>query len=197
VTTLVLMLVLGAALLAWMLLALLRGVPQPTAPSAFGRLAQVVPLPGLSFACPHRLFDPADCDAARASGTPEFLVTAVRNERRRLALLWLRLLRDDVRTLWQLRRTMAAYGSSAGAMGEFRLALSGFAAIALIQLLRFAVSTLGPFQAAAFCSASRSRVEAIWQVCAGLFGRIPAAQVAEFERAWAAAMPSPQAALLR
>jgi hypothetical protein len=194
---LLLMLVLGVVLLAWMLAALLRGLPQPAPPATFGRLARVVPLPGLNFACPERLFDAADYQAVRASGSSTMLVHAVRAERRRLALLWLRLLRDDVDTLWRLRRTMAAYGSSAGAIGELRLALAGIAATGLIHILRLAVVLAGPFQAASLCRAGRNRVESIWQACAGLFGRIPAEQAGEFERAWAAAVPSPQAALLR
>lgn len=191
-----LMLVLGAALLAWMLVMLLRGVPQPAAPATFGRLAQVVPLPGLSFACPDRLFDPADYQAVRATGAPAMLVNAVRNERRRLALLWLRLLRDDVQTLWRFRRLLAAHGASAGAAGELRLALSGLSALALIGLLRVLVSFAGPLWAASFCRAGRNRVELIWQACAGLFGRIPAQQAEAFARAWAASRPVTQAAFL-
>jgi hypothetical protein len=197
VSSLILMLVVGAALLAWMLVALLRGVPQALPAATFGRLAEVVPLPGLSFACPERLFDSADYAAVRASGSSTMLVHAVRAERRRLALLWLRLLRQDVHTLWRLRRTMAAYGASAGAIGELRLALAGTAAIGLIQLLRLAVVVAGPFQAASFCRASRNCVDAIWRACAGLWNRIPAEQAGAFERAWAAAIPSSPAALLR
>lgn len=195
-TLLLLMLVLGAALLASMLVLLLRGVPQAS-PAGCGRLAQFVPLPGLSFPCPERLFDSADYQAALVKGAPAFLAHAIRKERRRLALLWLRLLRDDVDTLWRLRRTMAAYGASAGAAAELRLALSGTTAMIMIGLLRLAVALAGPFPAASFCRTSRNRVEAIWQVCAGIFGRLPAERAPEFERAWAAALPSPQAALLR
>jgi hypothetical protein len=191
------MLVLGAVLLAWMLAALLRGVPQPVAPAAYGRLAQVVHLPGLSFAHPERLFDSADHRALVSNGAPVFLANAVREERRRLALLWLRLLRDDVNTLWRFRRMMAAHGSSAGAAGELRLALAGAAAIGLIYLLRLAVTAAGPFQTATICRASRNRVEMIWQACAGLFGRIPAEHAGEFERAWASAFPATQGAFSR
>ncbi len=196
-SSLVLMLVLGALLLAWMLATLLRGVPQPVTPAAYGRLAQVVPLPGLSFTCPERLFDPADYEAVVQKGAPAFLARAIKDERQRLALLWLRLLRADVRTLWTFRRVLAAHGSSAGAAGEFRLALAGIAAVSLISLLRFAVITAGPFQAASFFRTGRSRVEAIWQTCAGLFSRIPEGRAGEFERDWAAALPSTQAVFLR
>lgn len=194
---LLLMLVLGAALLASMLVLLLRGVPQPATPATFGRLAQMVPLPGLSFACPERLFDSADYQAALDNGAPAFLANAIREERRRLALLWLHLLREDVDTLWRLRRTLAACGASAGIAGELRLGLGGAAAMTLIHLLRLTVAVAGPFPAASFCRASRQRVEAIWQVCSGIFARLPAERAREFERAWAAALPSPQAALLR
>lgn len=191
---LVLMLVLGALLLAWMLAALLRGVPE--APATYGRMAQVVHLPGLNFACPERLFDPADYHAVRGNGAPPFVAGAVREERRRLALLWLRLIRSDVQTLWRFRRLLAAHGVSAGPAEELRTAAAGLAAVALINLLRLAVSVAGPFQAAAFFRASRNRVEVIWQTSAHLFGRIPAGQMEEFERAWAASIPSPQASLL-
>lgn len=196
-STLVLMLLLGALLLAWMLAMLLRGVPQPVAPAAYGRMAQVVPLPGLSFARPERLFDPADYQAVQQAAAPAFVANAVLEERRRLALLWLRLLRDDVNTLWRFRRLMAVHGSSAGAGGEFRLALAGLSAVALIGALRVAVSVAGPFQAAAFCRAGRNRVEIIWQICASLFSRIPADRASEFERAWTAALAPSQSAFAR
>jgi hypothetical protein len=191
------MLVLGALLLAWMLATLLRGVPQPAAPPSYGRLAQVVSLPGLSFAHPDRLFDSADYEALRQAAGPAFLATALRRERRRLALLWLRLLRDDVNTLWRFRRLLAVHGSSAGAGGELRLALAGISATALIGALRVAVSVAGPFHAAAFCRASRRRVETIWQTCAALFSRIPADRASQFEQAWAAASASTQSAFAR
>lgn len=184
---LVLMLVLGGVLLALLLLALLRGVPRSeAAPASYGRLAQVVALPGLSFASPERLFDPADYRTLRKSSLPAHVAGAVADERRRLALLWLRLLRDDVQTLWRFRRLLAVHGVSAGPADEFRVALSGFAAVTAINCLRVAVALAGPFAVAQFCQAGRSRVEAIWHVSAALFGRVPAGQLAEFEQRWAA-----------
>jgi len=196
-TELMLMLVLGGALLAWMVAALLRGVPQAAAPAAYGRLAQVVPLPGLSFACPERLFDSADFSAVSGNGVPAFVACAVYDERRRLALLWLRLLRNDVHTLWRFRRMMAVHGFSTGPAEEFRVALAGLAAVGLINLLRLAVSIAGPFQAAAFCRASRNRVETIWQTSARIFDRIPSGQVEGFERVWTATLPRTQAVFVR
>jgi len=186
--SLVLMLVLGGVLLALLLLALLRGVPRAdTAPASYGRLAQVVALPGLSFASPERLFDPADYHSVRNASLPAEVARLVADERRRLALLWLRLLREDVRTLWRFRRALAVHGVSAGPADELRVALSGLAAVTLINSLRVAVAVAGPFAVALFCQSGRLRVEAIWRTSAALFGRVPAEQLAEFERRWAAA----------
>jgi len=196
VTTLVLMLLIGVALLGWMLAALLRGVPQPVAPAAYGRVAQLLQLPGLSFAHPERLFDPADYEAALRSGVPPFVATALRDERQRLALLWLRLLRSDVQTLWRFRRVMAAHGASADPAEELRVALTGVTAVGLIHLLRLAVRVAGPFRAAALCRGARRDVESIWQGSAALFGRIPSGQVEDLQRVWQTSSPGAEAMFL-
>lgn len=183
------MLVIGVALLGWMLAALLRGVPPQAAPAAYGRVAQLLQLPGLAFAYPERLFDPADYEAALRHGVLPHVAAAVRDERQRLALLWLRLLRNDVQTLWRFRRVMAAHGVSADPTEELRVALAGAFAVGLVQLLRLAVRVAGPFRVAALCQATRRDVESIWQGSAALFGRIPPGQVEDLRRVWQASSP--------
>lgn len=188
VSQLILMLVLGGVLLVLLLLALLRGAPrQGTPPASYGRFVQVVPLPGLSFATPERLFDPADYHALQRAGVSRPATEAVRQERRRLALLWLRLLREDVRTLWRFRRMLAVHGVAAGPADELRMAISGLAAVTGISLLRLAVAVAGPFSVAQSIQLCRARVESIWSASATLFGRMPTGQAAAFEQQWSAA----------
>ncbi len=186
--SLLLLLLLGALLLALLLLALLRGAPSWQAPASFGRVAEIMPLPGLRFLYANRLFDPADYVELSGSALPERLVMAVHGERKRLALLWLRLLREDVRTLWRFRRAIAAYGISAGPLDELRTALAGAGAISFIQALRVSVRLFGPFRLAAFGRISRGYMEDIYRASTTLFDRLPASRRPEFEDSWKVAL---------
>ncbi|MGH9793739.1 MAG: hypothetical protein ACRD5G_03115 [Candidatus Acidiferrales bacterium] len=187
VNSLLLLLLLGGALLTLLLLALLRGAPTRQAPASFGRVAEIVPLPGLSFSYANRLFDPSDYADLRGSAISDRLVAAASDERKRLALLWLRLMREDVRTLWRFRRAMAAYGVSAGPLDELRVALAG-TGIGFLQALRVSVSLFGPFRLAAFGGISRAYIEDIHRVSATLFDRIPPSRRPEFEGSWKVAL---------
>ncbi len=186
--SLLLLLLLGTLLLILMLLALLRGAPSWQAPASFGRVAEIVPLPGLRFPYANRLFDPADYIELFGSALPERLIIAVRDERKRLALLWLRLLREDVRTLWRFRRAMASYGISAGPLDELRAALAGAGAVSFIQALRVSVWFFGPFRLAAFGRIGRRYMEDIYRGSTRLFDRLPASQRVEFEDSWKVAL---------
>lgn len=188
VNSLLLLLLLGGVLLTLLLLALLRGAPRRQVPASFGRVAEIVPLPGLSFPYANRLFDPSDYVDLRGSAISDRLVAAARDERKRLALLWLRLMREDVRTLWRFRRAMAAYGISAGPLDELRVALAGAGAIGFIQALRVSVWLFGPLRLAAFGSISRAYIEDIRRVSASLFDRIPPGRRPEFEGSWKVAL---------
>ncbi len=186
---LILLLALGGVLLAALVAVLLRGVPQPEpAPASYASIAQIISLPGLMFRRPERFFDPAEYEGLRHAPRMAPVAAELRAERRRLALLWLRLLHDDLRVLWRFRRLLARQGITSGPAEELGAALNGLLASVLMATLRAGVFVLGPFAVVRLSQQARHPVEAVWRSSASLVGRLPARQLPEVERQWAATL---------
>lgn len=187
---LVLLLVVGGVLLVALGAMLLRGVPQPEpAPDAYAFIAHVVSLPGLAFPRPERFFDPTEYEGLRHAPRMAPVAAELRAERRRLALLWLRMLHDDLRALWRFRRLLTRQGVTSGPAEELSVAWNGLLASVLLTTLRMSVSALGPFAVARISQQARHPVEAVWRSSAYLMGKLPAWQLPEVERRWAATLP--------
>jgi hypothetical protein len=108
-------------------------------------------------------------------------------DRRRLVLLWLGLLRRDVHTLWRFRRLLTRHGVSSGLMEELQLATSAILTLAIVNLLRVTVWAAGPFALAPLLDGAATRVEAASRRCAALLHRLPPSRLPEVQRAWLAA----------
>jgi hypothetical protein len=189
VSELILLLVVGGLLLAALVALLLRGVPQAEpAPASFASIAQMVALPGLTFARPERFFDDSDYQRLRHAPRMATVAEELRAERRRLALLWLRLLHHDLRALWRFRRLLARHGVTSGPGEELQVAFDGLLASALLATLRSGVYLLGPFAVARISQAARHPVEAVWRSSAYLVGKLPASRLLEVERHWTASL---------
>lgn len=187
-TSFLLLLLLSGFLLVTLLVVFLRGIPGRGVEDLYPRLDEMVPLPGLRFQLAARLFERQDYNYLRSRHAPAKLLAVMRSERKRLALMWLRLLRDDLRMVWQFRRVLAAHGVTGGVLQEIRLAIGGVAAIILVQALRLLVFTFGPFYLGAWFSLGRRQLGREWRMCVALFGRLPAHSVPAFESSWKRAL---------
>jgi hypothetical protein len=118
----------------------------------------------------------------------------LRRDRRRIVLLWLRLLQEDVGNLWRFRRFLVRHGAPVAPREEFKVAAAALAAVAFLGLLRALVWVAGPFAVAALASRARTHVERTSWGCADLLGRLPETVWPELERSW---MTAPTAAELR
>ena len=109
----------------------------------------------------------------------------MRRDRREIALLWLKLLQDDVRTLWRFRRLLVRNGISVRLTEELHIASTAVLALTYLSVLRVVVSVMGPFALPALLRLAGHLVEATSQLCAQLLSRVPLSMRPEIERQWA------------
>ena len=190
-TELILLLLVGILLAAVFTLVLLMGSrSRDEEPQAAGTLLEVVSLPGLGFKQAAILFD--DSDYRILQGVPALKNTAwhLRRDRRRLALLWLKLLRRDLSLLWRFRRLLTSYGVSASPVEELRVATTAIMGHVMLSGLSVLIMVSGPFVLSALSRNPRLHVEKLSRSCAWLLGRIPPARWSEIQIAWTARLPS-------
>lgn len=183
----VLYLGLGAAFLILFLLWALSGQPEggnktpPMAP-----IEQFVSLPGLAFEGADLLLNDADYRMLRSRPALRPLGQQLKRERGRIALLWLRLLQQDMMSLWRFRRLLVRNGASVRVGSEIRVAVTAFLALLLLFSLRVLVALVGPFAFFSLMSNARNRVEKSSRVCAELLAQLPPSKWPEIQRTWAA-----------
>ena len=180
-TELLSLLLLGIVLLVLFVLALLKGQSEEAASLDMARLAKVVPLPGLSFRSPELLFRDDDYAWLRSNRALRGVARLHRRDRRRMVLLWLRLLQADLFVLWRVRRMLAGFGASANVVEEFLFFLKAVVVLSLLLFLRVCVWLTGPFAVMALLRGCRTLVESVFRSCADLLTRIPPAQWPEIE----------------
>lgn len=178
---------LGAAFLILFLLWALTSQPEvgnkipPMAP-----IEQFVSLPGLAFEAADLLLNDADYRRLRSHAALRTLAQKLRRERGRIVLLWLRLLQQDLMSLWRFRRLLVRNGASVRVGDEIRVAVTALQALLLFSSLRFLVTLAGPFALYSLMSSARNRVEKSSRLCAGLLAQLPQSKWPEIQRNWAA-----------
>lgn len=186
---LVLFLVLGAVFFLLFLILFLIGQPKThenDLPLPLGALEQIVSLRGLAFNKSDLLLADGDYRMLLSNPTLRPLARQLLRDRGEIVSLWLKLLRDDIRTLWRFRRLLVRSGASVGLAEEYRIASTAVLALALFFLLEVAVTLAGPFAPALLLRAARRQVEAASRMCAAVLSRIPRSNWAEIGRKWAA-----------
>jgi len=184
-TGLIVLLAVGVLLAILFAIALLRGTPKPLETREAQRvLFEVVDLPGLSFKQAASLFDDTDYRILDGVTALKNIAWNLRRDRRRLALLWLKLLRQDLAALWRFRRLLTGHGASAGPADELRVAASATLGLVLLWSLSAVIFVSGPFVLPALLGSARGQVEKLSVSCAGLLGRIPQARWGEIQDAW-------------
>ena len=154
-------------------------------------LDQVVSIAGLSSTDPNIVFDDSDYRMLQSNPHLQSLARELRHDRREIVLLWLKLLQEDVRTLWRFRRLLVRSGISVRLAEELRIATTAILALAYLSVLRTVVSIVGPFALPALLRQGGKLVEAGSRSCAQLLSRVPPAMRTEIARQCAAEFGAP------
>ena len=182
---LVALLLFGILVLVVGLYALRRPPPATTENDASADdLKELIALRGLDFRNVAGLF--ADSDYQMLLADPRLLRIALelRQDRKRIALHWLRALQQDVFSLWQLRRLLAKYGAVQSTAEELATILHALGIVSLILLLRLLVFLFGPFRFARGVSEVRGHAHSFSSSCARAVRRLPSGRWIEFINEW-------------
>ncbi len=153
---------------------------------SLAKLAQFVPLQAVCFAGPELLFD--DRDYRWLQSHQALSGTARRHwrDRRNLVLRWLKLLHQDILSLWAFRRMLGRFGVSKSAGEELRVLGDILFGLAWVYFLRLAVLISGPYAVIGLFKRAHRIVETFSHSCAGHLGRVPPSRWSELENLCAA-----------
>ena len=186
-TELVALLVVWVFLLVLFVLALLKTEKEEAVTAQdMARLAQVVPLAGLSFRSPEVLFRDHDHRWLHSNRALREVARLHRRDRREMVLMWLRHLQSDLFVLWRVRRLLAGFGAETGVREELLVFQRAAAALLFLLFLRVFVWVTGPFFAIAFLRGCRAQIEMVLRSCTILLARVPPAKWPEIEKSFVA-----------
>lgn len=132
-------------------------------------------LPGLSGASVEQLdliFQSRDYRSL--AGLPELRAvrSRLRRDRRRIALLWLAELQNDVYVVWRFRRFLVCNGLQVTFQDEAGIMLAALLSLASLTAARTAVFVCGPFVSVSVVQATGVAVRRLSQRCDGLLSRL-------------------------
>jgi hypothetical protein len=153
--------------------------------SAVQAVADIIALEGSSFANASRLLDDTDYQVLCSNPDLRRLAERLRDDRKRLALIWISLLQADLVTLWCFRRFLIQRGVRSSVGEELRTLQSLAMSLTLLNFLRISIYVLGPFALPRVTRQAGELVESMSKGAAVVLGRIPAAGWGEIERSWA------------
>lgn len=105
-------------------------------------------------------------------------------DRRRIVLMWLGELRNDVHVLWKFRRFLASNGLSVTFREEIGLLFAVLLALVHLKFLRAIAFIFGPFVFCGGFARAGAWVESLAHLVVAPLDRVPAPKKAEIERGW-------------
>lgn len=144
-------------------------------------------LPGLSGASVEQLdliFQRRDYRSL--DGLPELRAvrSRLRRDRRRIALLWLAELQNDVYVVWRFRRFLVCNGLQVTFQDEAGILLAALLSLASLTAARTAVFVGGPFAFLGVVRATGVAVRRLPQRCDGLLSHLSGEKRSEIEQKW-------------
>lgn len=141
-----------------------------------------------------QIFNARDYRLLRSN--PALSVTArrFRRERRRIALMWFCLLREDLRKLHRFRGFLVQSGLSTSLSEEIQVGYQLCCAVIALNLMKMVVFVFGPFALEGFSRRARLPIEGMSRASAKLLNRLPSSQWQSVAREWQACSPSSRAA---
>jgi hypothetical protein len=107
-----------------------------------------------------------------------------RQNRRRIVLMWLRELQNDVHITWEFRRFLVRNGLRTNFRQEVNIFYAACSALFYLAIARASAFVLGPFTLPRVFRDARGAVERLSSQGAGLLDRLPAQRKAEVEMKW-------------
>lgn len=182
---LILFAILGLVLFGSFIFIALQGSPRSLPDSsAVQAVTSIINLEGSSFSSAKRLLDDTDYQVLCSNPDLRHLAERLRNERRKLALTWITLLRQDLVTLWRFRRFLIQRGVSSSVSEELGTLQALVLSLLLLSFLGLSIRAVGPFALPRATRQAAQLVESMSKGAAVVLGRIPAAGWAEIERSW-------------
>lgn len=182
---LILFTIMGLALFGSFIFIALQGSPKSLPDSsAVQALTEIINLEGSSFLNAKRLLDDTDYQLLCSNPDLRRLAERFRNERRKLALMWISLVQNDLITLWRFRRFLIQRGVPSSMSEELGTLRALVLSLVLLNFIRLSIRALGPFALPRATRQAGQLVEGMSKGAALVLGRIPAAGWAEIERSW-------------
>ena len=153
---------------------------------ALEAVKQMVKLDGLGFAGAALLSDDADYRALRSQPALRGTARKLRQDRRELSLLWIGLLRNDLKSLYRFRRFLVRNGAAAGLNEEVKIFGAFVLTLLLLEWGALVVRVAGPFALRGMGRRVRAAVELMSYAPALALSRIPRQGWPELQRNWAA-----------
>jgi len=170
---------------AFLLLGVKRSPKSVAAPSgAVTAVGHMINLESLAFTNPKRLLDDAEYQTLRSNPALHGLARRLKKERQELAILWISLLLQDLRTLWRFRRFLIRTGVAAGLREELGIVRGFVTSMVLLTVLKISIHAFGPFVLSRTIRRAGGFVDSMSNSTAAVLGRIPPAVWPEIERNW-------------
>lgn len=158
-------------------------------PAQVAHLTELVPLMGVSYQRAERLFDSRDYRFLAAQPALERTARQLEQDRRRIALQWLQLVREDYARLLRFRRILVACGAPTDPGTEWRLLRERLAFLVLYGVLTLWIRLFGLYAAPRAHTALLASLRQVSTLLAALLSRLSPSQLADLKEIWAAQQP--------
>lgn len=152
-------------------------------PAQVEELLQLVPLAGISYSRVEQLFDAGDycyLDRLRL----HYVARRLERDRRQVALLWLRLMREDFDKLQQFRRVVMACGASTSTRAEWTLLMNSLSFRLLHGFFAVWIRLFGLYATPRAHTALVGSARVVSSQVAAFLARLPPNQLAEVKHRW-------------
>jgi hypothetical protein len=151
---------------------------------AMAAVGEILRLGGTSFVRGERLFDDTDYRLLLSNPALSQVAAQFRRDRQELILLWISVLRNDLRALWRFRRFLIRNGAPTTLAEEWMIFRAFAGAVAFLKFLRLSVVTFGPYAFSRKANRAYGCVETMSQATAAALGRTPRTGWSDLGRAW-------------
>lgn len=188
VTQLLLTLIVGLAVLAFGLTALVHALRDTGGDSADGEfdLSSVLHLDSLEFDAPSLVFANKDYRELASEPLLRPIARQLRQDRKRIALEWLRGCQSDVMAMWRFRRFLTSRGAPSTTREELAQALRSLGLICFLAALRASVWVCGPYTFTRLAADVRAGGWELRRACTKALAKLPRADWQQIAAEWRA-----------
>ena len=152
--------------------------------AAIRTLAEIVNLGGTSFIRGERLLDDEEYMLLQSNPSLRQVAAQFRRDRQELVLLWIDVLLNDLRALWQFRKFLIRNGAPTKLSEEWAIFRAYVGAILFLNFLKLSVATFGPYRFSRGARRAYGCVDTMSQAAATALGRTPQTEWSDLGRSW-------------